>query len=83
MRIAIITESFLPSVNGVTNSVLRILEHLERSGDEAIVITPNQDGTPKTFAGAKIKTTLSIQTQNIKSLGLPMGLPQQIGRAHV
>jgi phosphatidylinositol alpha 1,6-mannosyltransferase len=77
MRIAIITESFLPSINGVTNSVIRILEHLERVGDEAIVITPNRDGTPKTFAGAKIKTTLSIQTQNIKSLGLPMGLPQR------
>ena len=40
MRIAIITESFPPDVNGVANCVVRVAENLVRKGHHPLVIAP-------------------------------------------
>lgn len=79
MRIAIVAESFLPAVNGVTNSVLRVLEHAQRCGHEAMVIAPGaRDGEEeiRSYCGASIYRVPTVMVPLINSLpiGIPLGL---------
>lgn len=52
MRVALITETFLPDVNGVVTTLCRLLEHLRARGHEALLFAP--EGAPASYAGAEI-----------------------------
>ncbi len=52
MRIALVTENFLPKLDGVTRTLAMLLEHLEREGHNVIVLGP--EGSPRRYAGARI-----------------------------
>lgn len=51
MRIAIVTESFPPDVNGVAHSVVRVAEHLVHRGHTPIVIAPAPSSATRGFPG--------------------------------
>lgn len=52
MRIALFTETFLPNVNGVANTLCRLLDYLQAHGHEAILFAPQ--GAPESYAGAEV-----------------------------
>ncbi|MBF6592138.1 MAG: glycosyltransferase family 1 protein [Ktedonobacterales bacterium] len=52
MRVALVTENFLPKLDGVTRTLAMLLEHLERHGDRVLVLGP--ETAPKRYAGARI-----------------------------
>lgn len=58
LRVAIVTESFLPALNGVTNSVLRVLETLRQQGHEAIIVAPASE--VETYLGYRVFSVGSV-----------------------
>ncbi|WP_055175496.1 glycosyltransferase family 4 protein [Corynebacterium lowii] len=76
MRIGIVSESFLPNVNGVVNSVLRVLEYAKAHGHEAFVIAPGardfQEEIPD-YLGFPIHRVPTVMVPLIDSL--PVGVP--------
>jgi phosphatidylinositol alpha 1,6-mannosyltransferase len=78
VRVAIVAESFLPNVNGVTNSVLRVIEHLRHTGHEVIVIAPDtprgQPPADRLHDGVRIHRVPSRMFPKITSL--PLGVPR-------
>lgn len=81
MRVALVTESFLPQVNGVTNTVCRILEHLSTRGHEALVVAPGPG--PESYAGFPVVAVPGVGLPGYREfkLGLPTRRVEKILRA--
>ena len=52
MRIALFTETFLPKIDGIVTRLKHTVEHLQRQGDQVLVICP--DGGLREYKGARI-----------------------------
>ncbi|KYH43045.1 glycosyltransferase family 1 protein [Branchiibius sp. NY16-3462-2] len=68
MKVAIVTESFLPTLNGVTTSVCRILDEFSRLGHQATVIAPGP--APAAYRGHRVHQVRGITLRSFR-VGLP------------
>ncbi len=71
MRIAIVAECFLPEINGVTNSVLRVIEHLERRNHQVLVIAPGLG--PARYSATPVERVPAVEVPFYRTLSV--GLP--------
>ncbi|WP_168626617.1 glycosyltransferase family 1 protein [Cryobacterium sp. BB307] len=55
MRVALVAESFLPHMNGVTHSLLRVIDHLAARGDDVLVLAPRTAELPATVGGVNVE----------------------------
>ncbi|MGB0101360.1 MAG: glycosyltransferase family 1 protein [Nocardioides sp.] len=78
MRVAIVTESFLPQVNGVSNTVRHVVEELSAAGHETLVIAPGP-------GPAHHRETPVVRVRSVGLPGyreFPIGLPDSsVGRS--
>ncbi len=58
MRIAIITENFLPKLDGVTRTLARLLEYLQENQHQALLLGP--ESGMEHYAGAEIVGTAGV-----------------------
>ncbi|GAA1778054.1 glycosyltransferase family 1 protein [Nocardioides hankookensis] len=71
MRVAIVTESFLPQVNGVSNTVRHVVDELVDSHHEVLVVAPGPG--PAQYEGVPVVRVRSVGMPGYRSF--PIGLP--------
>ena len=69
MRIAIVTESFLPTLNGVTTSVCRVVDELAETGEhDVLIVCPSP--APSTYRGFEVRTVPAVTLRAFR-VGIP------------
>ncbi|MDF9278135.1 glycosyltransferase family 1 protein [Arthrobacter sp. EH-1B-1] len=90
MRVAVVAESFLPHMNGVTHSLLKVLAHLRSRGDDVLVIAPSSSWldrhsravseAPASVEGYPVITLPSVPLTGYTNVRLAAGTVSRVRR---
>ena len=73
MRVAIATESFLPTINGVTNSVAKVADYLRSRSHEVVIIAPDVPDAPHQYQDVTVHRVPSLPYRQF-----PVALPSPL-----
>lgn len=80
VKIALVAESFLPHTNGVTHSLLRVLDHLAARGDEAVVIAPEAPGAPMRVGEAPVRLVPAVGWPGYRDVRVALSRTRSVAR---
>lgn len=83
MRVLIAAECFLPAMNGVTNSILRTLDHLDAQGHDVIVLAPGPGPTVHQLATGRhvtVERMPGVESSWYPSLSIGLATTARIER---
>ena len=79
MRVAIVTETFLPKMDGIVRMLTEFLGHLRGHGHDALVIAPGVG--PTEYAGFPVRRLRGVRWHVYPGLTLASPAPRQIAAA--
>jgi phosphatidylinositol alpha 1,6-mannosyltransferase len=79
MRVAVVTETFLPKMDGIVRMLVELLGYLRRQGHEALIIAPGQG--PDEHDGFAVRRVRGLRWRVYPGLTLASPAPRQLGAA--
>lgn len=79
MRVAIVAESFLPRINGVSNSVVRVARFLRAHNHDVLIIAPDAY-TAEAFEDIPVSRVLSVGLPGVQAADLAVTSADRLAR---